>query len=135
MSTVNTVKIGTRNDRAAFRPTETIEGAIGWELSQEPAAIEVRLFWHTRGKGTEDVVVADRVRFEKPGLQGAQPFRFQAPLEPVSFSGRLISVVWALEVVVADGPSARVDLVIAPDGQEIVLGAKAATPPPGVAGA
>jgi hypothetical protein len=120
---MSTVKIGVRGDEANFRPGQIIEGAAGWELVEPARAIEVRLFWHTRGKGTEDVVVVDRVRFENPAMQDAQPFRFTAPDQPSSFSGRLISVLWALELVVLPkGPSARQELVIAPLAREIVLG-------------
>lgn len=121
---MSTVRIGTKEDQRAYRPGETIEGAIGWELPEAPGSIEVRLFWQTRGKGTEDVEVVDRLRLERPLAQGAHSFRFMAPPEPVSFSGRLIALNWALEVVVLrQGPSARFDLIIAPDGREIVLGA------------
>ncbi len=120
---MSTVRIGTKENQKAYRPGETIEGAMGWELPEAPAAIEVRLFWQTRGKGTEDVEIVDRVRIERPAEQGALPFRFTAPAEPVSFAGRLVALIWALEVVVLrQGPSARVDLIIAPDGREIVLG-------------
>jgi len=120
---MSTVRIGTRDERTAYRPGGIIEGAIGWELAEAPKAIEVRLFWHTRGKGTEDTEVVDQVRFEQPAMQGAEPFRFTAPEQPYSFSGRLISVIWSLEVVVLrGGPSARLDLVIAPEAREIVLG-------------
>ena len=120
---MSAVRIGTRDERTAFRPGETIEGAIGWELPEPPQTIEVRLFWHTRGKGTEDIEVVDQVRFDQPAAQGAEPFRFTAPDQPYSFSGRLISVLWSLEVVVLrGGPSASVDLVIAPEAREIVLG-------------
>ncbi len=129
---MSTVRIGTKDDQKAYRPGETIEGAIGWELPEAPGSIEVRLFWQTRGKGTEDVEVVERLRLERPLAQGAHAFRFTAPAEPVSFSGRLIALNWALEVVVLrQGPSARVDLVIAPDGREIVLGGAAPGAIPG----
>ncbi len=120
---MNTMRIGTRDGRTSFRPGETIDGAIGWELSAAPAAIEVRLFWQTRGKGTTDVTVVDRVRVEGPALQGAHPFQFVAPAEPPSFSGQLVSLIWSLEaVVLRQGPTASLDIVIAPDGREILLG-------------
>jgi hypothetical protein len=124
---MSTVRIGTRGDQSAYCPGEAIEGAIGWELPEAPAAIEVRLFWQTRGKGTEDLSVVEHARWDRPAAQGAESFRFVAPDQPPSFSGRLISVIWAVEVVVLPkGPSAVREVVIGPDAREIVLGEVAA---------
>lgn len=119
---MSTLRIGLKDDRTAFRPGEGIEGAVGWELSKTVDAIEVRLFWHTRGKGSEDVEIVDRVRFDRPSQAEARPFRFAAPEQPYSFSGKLISVMWAVEIVVLPGEeSSRKDIIIAPEAQEIVL--------------
>ncbi len=116
------LKIGTREDRRHFRPGEELAGAAGWELDQPPQAVEVRLIWFTRGKGSEDVGVADTVRFERPQAAEARPFRFQLPAAPSSFSGRLISLVWALEMVVLPGKqSTRLEFTLGPEGKEIVL--------------
>ena len=120
---MNEIRIGTKEERIAFQPGEMIDGAIGWDLQETLQSIEVRLSWQTRGKGTEDSEVVDRVRFDAPSLQGAQPFQFIAPAQPYSFSGKLISVVWFLEVAVRPkGPSARKEIVIAPGLKEVLLG-------------
>ncbi len=119
---MNEIRIGTKEEQTAFRPGEPIEGAIGWNLAEPCKQIRVRLLWHTRGKGTEDVTVASELEFEEPPLQGAQGFQFIAPLEPYSFSGKLISVVWVLEAKASKGPSAHKQIVIAPAGKEIILG-------------
>ncbi len=119
---MNQLKLGTRDDRTEYRPGEEIAGAAGWQLDQPPKSVEVRLFWYTRGKGTEDVGVVNTVRFEQPQREEARPFRFTAPAEPYSFSGKLISLLWAIELVVQPGPdSARVELTISPTGKEVVL--------------
>lgn len=116
------LKIGIRDDRTAFRPGEELVGAAGWELAQAPKAIEVRLLWFTRGKGTEDAGVVETVRFEQPQATEARPFQLQLPLAPYSFSGKLISLLWAVELVVLPSKeSARVEFVLAPEGQEIRL--------------
>ena len=116
------LKILLRNDRTAFRPGERIEGVAGWRLDRVPKSIELRLFWFTRGKGTEDVSVVHRLRFDSPQLEEGRPFSFDLPSEPYSFSGELISLIWALELVVEpDEESARVELVVAPNGREIRL--------------
>jgi hypothetical protein len=105
-----------------FAPGEVIEGVVSWRLDALPKSIEVRLFWYTKGKGTRDVGIAQLVSFQTSGPLGEEPFRVVAPQGPPSFSGRLISLQWALELVVEPGSLAeRVELVIAPDGREIML--------------
>jgi hypothetical protein len=117
------LSIATDNNRTGFRPGEAISGTAAWSLERSPASITVRLFWRTEGQGAQDVALADTVTFEQPERQEARPFLFVAPSDPVSFSGRLITLVWALELVVSPGKEcARLDLVISPTGQQIHLG-------------
>jgi len=86
--------------------------------------MEVRLFWYTRGKGTQDVKVAKIVRFDPVTARGRHDFRFVLQDSPYSFSGKLVSLVWAIGAVAEPGDvTAGLDLVIAPEGKEIVLGA------------
>ncbi len=119
---MNQLKIGTRENRKNFEPGEEVEGAAGWELEARPESVEVRLIWFTRGKGTEDVGLVEKVRFEQPQAAEARPFRLRLPPQPYSFSGKLISLIWALELVALPGKqSARVELVVAPGGKEVVL--------------
>ena len=119
---MNTIKIATRQERTHYKPGETIEGAVGWELESPPQKLELRLFWFTRGKGTEDVAVVATLPMPNPQREEARPFTFLAPNGPYSFSGRLISVIWALEAVADDGKiNARYDLVLSPSGSEIIL--------------
>lgn len=119
---MNELRIQLRDERRNFRPGETIEGAAGWRLAATPGSVELRLFWFTRGKGTEDVGVVNLVRFDAPQLEEARPFSFTLPAEPFSFSGELVSVIWALELVVEPGEHAtRVEVVVSPTGQEILL--------------
>jgi hypothetical protein len=114
-----------RDGKKAFQPGEAVSGAAFWKLEQAPKSVEVRLFWHTRGKGTEDVSVVNTVRFENPLSEEARLFRFEAPNGPYSFSGRLISLIWGLELVVQPGqPSAQVEITISPTGREVLLGQK-----------
>ena len=116
------LELGTRNSVKSFRPGEAIEGAAGWQLDDTPRSVEVRLFWYTRGKGTEDAEIVEVARFDHPQKEEARPFRFVAPEQPYSFSGQLISLIWALELVVEPGKiSTRLDLTLAPGGQEILL--------------
>ncbi len=119
---MNQLRLGIRDDRRQFRPGEELTGAAGWELDKPPQAVEVRLLWFTRGKGTEDVSVVQTVRFDQPQAAEARPFRFQLPAAPYSFSGKLISLVWALELVALPSKqSTRLDFVLGPDAREVVL--------------
>jgi hypothetical protein len=119
---MNQLRIGTRDNQTEFRPGDEVQGAAGWQLEQPAKAVEIRLFWYTRGKGTEDIGLVGTVRFEQPKQEEARPFQFQLPASPYSFSGKLISLIWALELVVEPGPhSARLELTVSSTGQEVRL--------------
>lgn len=116
------LSIDTVGKRRRFRPGEDVMGAAAWQLQKEADAVEVRLFWRTEGKGTQDVGVAATQRFDNTGLSEVREFRLKAPPGPYSFSGRLISLIWALEMVVLPGRDAeRLDITISPTGQEVTL--------------
>jgi hypothetical protein len=116
------LEIVLRDQRRNFRPGETVEGVAVWRLEQPAKSIELRLFWFTRGKGTEDVGVVNQLRFDAPQLTEGRDFSFALPAGPFSFSGELISLIWALELVVEPGShSTSVELVMSPTGQELLL--------------
>ena len=54
-------------------------------------------------------------------VQGEQRVKFTLPAAPYSFSGKLISLIWAVELVADDSDSARWEFVLGPDGAEILL--------------
>jgi hypothetical protein len=109
--------------RTQFCPGETITGAVSWRLDAPADGVEIRLFWYTRGKGTTDVQVVKAQHFESAGTAGRRTFQFVLPDEPYSFSGKLISLIWALEAVIQPGDrSQRLELVVGPQGREVVLG-------------
>jgi hypothetical protein len=119
---MNTLRIDLDDDRRWYLPGETITGRAVWHLERPAEAIEVRLFWHTSGKGTEDVEIVDRERTAAGGATGERGFSFRLPLGPYSFSGSLITLSWALELVVMPGgDTERVDLVVAPTPVEVRL--------------
>jgi hypothetical protein len=110
------------NDAAAgFRPGQRISGHVQWQPAADPCeALEVRLIWFTRGKGDRDVEVTDVIRFDSPGHQSSLKFEFSAPPWPCSFSGKLISLIWAIEVITfPDRHATHRELVISPTGQEL----------------
>ena len=117
------IEIQSDGGRSTYLPGETITGTVSWRLDAPAEGVEVRLFWYTRGKGTTDVQVVKAQHIDSAGMTGKRPFRFVLPEEPYSFSGKLISLVWALEAVVQPGDrSQRLELVVGPAGREVVLG-------------
>jgi len=118
---MSTLRIAFAEGRTAWRPGEEIVGTAFWQLDRQPRSVEARLCWRTEGKGSEDSDVAATVRFEAPQMTESREFRFVAPNEPHSFSGRILSLVWNVELE-AGGDVERVEIVIGPDGKKIVLG-------------
>ena len=109
-------------DRTVYAPGDSLQGSASWTLDFTPREIEVRLYWKTAGKGTTDVTIVDRVSLGGGADEGRQPFQFRLPRQPYSFSGRLVSLVWGLELAVEPGREAHhLELVIAPGGRAIVL--------------
>ena len=110
---MNRLEVTTGSGETWVRPGDTLTGTATWELDDEPEAVEVRLFWFTSGKGTRDVVVVDRRRIERPERHGSRAFRFQLPEGPVSFTGKLITLSWAVELVALPSEdSGRLDLLV-----------------------
>ena len=116
------IQIETRDGATAFAPGETVEGTASWQLEQPARTVELRLFWYTQGKGDQDVGVVATVPFPEPALQDRRGFRIPLPAGPYSFSGKLISLLWALEVVAEPGARAgRLEIVVSPSRREVVL--------------
>jgi hypothetical protein len=102
------------------KPCELLELLAQWSLPSSPTSLEARLFWFTRGKGTQDVGVVATEVVPAPGAQGTHRVRFTLPEAPYSFSGQFISLIWAVELV-ADKTAVRWEFVLAPEGREILL--------------
>ncbi len=114
--------IQTVDDLFAFEPGAEVSGSISWKVEAPIQAIELRLFWFTRGKGTEDAAVIDKMRLDQPSAAGTEKFRFKLPDAPYSFSGKLISLIWGLELVAQPSREvARVELTVAPGAREVRL--------------
>jgi hypothetical protein len=111
-----------QNGANAFLPGETVEGTVSWQLDRPAETAELRLFWYTQGKGDQDVGVVSTVPFANPELQERRVFRVSLPDGPFSFSGKLISLLWALELVVEPGSRAsRTEITVSPTRMEILL--------------
>lgn len=118
--TSNELEIYPADGRKERQPGETVELTALWALNRTPAVLEARLFWITRGKGTEDLSVVATQRVPAPAAAGEHVFRFPLPAAPWSFSGRLVSLLWAVEFI-ADQQSARWEFTLGPNGREVRL--------------
>jgi len=116
------IKIETEGGMTVFRPGETISGAASWALPVAPSRVDVELFWTTRGKGNVDTQIPEWVRLDHPPASGQKEFSFKVPTNPPSFSGKLVSVLWGLRLVIHPSKEqVQVNLTISPTGQEINL--------------
>ncbi len=110
-------------EETALEPGSELAGRVAWRA--EGGSVEsviVSLLWYTEGKGTEDVEIVEQVEVEHLPIQGSHEFTFRLPDFPWSFSGTLISLVWAVEAnLEPDGTVERVTLVSAPEAREIEL--------------
>ena len=115
------LQIDLADGRRTFRPGESLTGVVSWNVSGVTTA-ELRLFWYTRGKGTQDVGVVETINFFNPVSSDRRPFRLALPDGPYSFSGPLVSILWAIELILEPGPSVeRREIVISPSEQEVVV--------------
>lgn len=122
------LKIELSEERETFEPGEEVSGEVSWTLDKPVHGLELRLFWFTKGKGTEDAGVVQTQKFEGALRQETRSFRFHLPEAPYSFSGKLITLVWALELIAFPSKDMiRHELIMAPEGKEVRLESVPAT--------
>ena len=120
---MNEIRVAIQGGAGVFKPGEEVSGTVTWSLEAAPSRLEVRLFWHTEGKGDSDVEIACMETFPDPGREGNRGFRMRIPDAPWSFSGKLISLKWAVEAVAEPAAVAgHAPIVVSPTGREIVIG-------------
>lgn len=132
MDPLSWMRIETADGRTAYRPGDRIEGTASWHLERQPRSVELRLFWYTEGRGDQDIEIVETVGFEAPGAEDRRVFSVGLPAAPYSFSGKLISLTWALEVVAEPrGETGRLEITVSPTGAEVLLspGFPAGAPP------
>ena len=119
---MNNLSISIDGGASSFVPGQSITGTISWQYTNPLTSLELRLFWYTQGRGTQDVEVIDVLAVENPLMSGNQTFSFMLPESPFSFSGKLISLLWALELVAKPGNDvSRTEITLSPTGREVVL--------------
>jgi hypothetical protein len=121
-ATQSDLQLETVGGRREYAPGDSVELEVEWQLLEAADAIEVRLVWYTVGKGDQDISVVEVERFDDPPLYNRRRCTCVLPEAPYSFSGRLISLVWCVELIVLPrGPSRRLDLTVGPDRREVLL--------------
>lgn len=113
------------DNNSLFLPGDRIQGTIRGSAghARPDEELAVRLIWYTSGKGTRDFAVVDERRHQLGGATKMDlKFEFIAPRRPLSFSGQLISLQWAVEAVgLPSKRSTRIDIVLAHGPSEIRL--------------
>jgi len=105
-------------------PSQTVTGRVGWQLRKEPKKAALRLFWYTEGRGTQDVEIVEELELSPAEMSHEENFSFTLPPQPYSFQGKLITLKWALELVIDKGKDVkRVDLIVSPWVEQVVLSA------------
>lgn len=116
------ILVETNDGTTAFRPGDVVDGTVRWHFAEAPEEVELRLFWHTEGRGDQDLEVIQTVSFANPGAVDRRSFRVRLPEGPYSFSGKLITLAWGLEAVAQpDSWSGRIPITLSPTGEEIRL--------------
>jgi len=117
------ITVSINKDPASFAPGDSIDGTVEWtELNKKTKSLEIRLIWYTVGKGDTDVGIINTLKHDSPMIDGSESFSFTAPARPYSFSGKLISLIWAVEVV--EFPSrdgVKETILLSSNGEEIVI--------------
>lgn len=88
-----------------FLPNERVTGHVYWDLERAPRWLEVRLVWHTEGKGTSEYVTIGRERLRDLAAQDRRDFSFTLPDMPYTYHGRIVSILWSVDLV---GPGRRI---------------------------
>lgn len=87
----------------SYAPGETIEGTVLVYPDKDVNCrkLVARLIWHTEGRGTQYKEIIEERELYQGEIRGGFPsnytFSFVLPMEPWSYSGHYVSVVWKIE--------------------------------------
>jgi hypothetical protein len=87
-------------DDARYRPGEAVSGAVEWSFPAVPNGAALCVRWRAEGKGSPDAGSPIAVQFEDARAIDGRAFRVVLPSMPYSFSGKVLSIVWRVELVV-----------------------------------
>ncbi len=87
-----------------FEPGSYLEGSVEVIPENEVRCnhLYVRLQWHTEGRGDrDDATAAEQDLFQgtlKTGMPNSYDFRLPLPLQPWSYAGHYVNIIWAVAV-------------------------------------
>jgi hypothetical protein len=106
------VSIEIQDNRTRFSPGETVAGRVNWNGGHVESA-SVRLFWRTEGKGVQDVGLHAETSFDRPRSTDERTFSFVLPSGPLSYDGKILAIIWGLEVELLPGKQiGSIDIVV-----------------------
>ncbi|MFC4992024.1 hypothetical protein [Rubritalea tangerina] len=95
----NALSISLTHTSDSYLPGDTLHGQIHWPNATAPSQkVAVRLFWFTEGRGSQDLEIIDELQLTLSPHSPTE-FHFTLPHFPFSFSGKLISLQWAVEAI------------------------------------
>lgn len=105
---------------SACLPGQTISGQVLWELTSGSTEVILAFGWWTSGVGTVEEAVVENRTWKDPPRIGRESFSFTLPPGPYSFSGKLISLQWGLELSARGHRHKTLHrLYLSPTGQEL----------------
>jgi len=117
------MRIELTGGRAAFEPGDVITGTVRWEgAAHGVREAEIQLVWSTSGHGDPETAVAASMGFVNPLAEDQRPFQLRLPRTPWSFSGRLITLAWAVRLMINRGAAMEhCPITVGPGGAGVVL--------------
>lgn len=114
--------ISIENKKTGYLPGEELRGSIEWDLPQEAKKVELILFWYTAGEGNRETEIVHEQDFDVTRQKDRHDFKIRLPEAPYSFSGKLFSISWCLELSSdTDKKAVREEIVISHTGDKIIL--------------
>ncbi|MFP4379892.1 MAG: hypothetical protein ACLFUS_05245 [Candidatus Sumerlaeia bacterium] len=117
---MSTLHITIDNAKDGYQPGEELRGRVDWQMEEPPKKARLSLLWYTEGKGTQDVEVVWEKEWDNAMPLGQETFSLRLPEGPFSWHGRLVTIRWALELLVAK-EVCRQDITISPDGEAVSM--------------
>ena len=83
-------------ENAAYKPGEVIAGVVRWVNAPIGGELRMELKWSTRGKGSVDRGTDQTMSWPIGQSEGEAAFQFNAPMQPLSFEGRIVGIYWVV---------------------------------------
>lgn len=119
---MNNIALILRDQQTAYKPGSRLSGEVQWNIELNSATIVVSVFYQTEGIGSEDATTILTQTIEACSTTGSQNFAFTLPSSPYSFSGKLITLRWAIGAEIkALKTLTIIPIIISPTDSEINL--------------